>query len=94
MATKFSSCSLAVRYRMIHADGSASGGPMYYLERGLKLRWLAIVFALFAGVAHVPLAIKARKLYNPGLLVSLVLNIPGGAAVVCELMERVCAVQQ
>jgi len=51
MATKFSSCALAVRYRVIHPDGSASGGPMYYLERGLKLRWLAIIFALFAGVA-------------------------------------------
>jgi len=51
MATKFSSCALAVRYRVIHADGSASGGPMYYLERGLKLRWLGIIFALFAGVA-------------------------------------------
>ncbi len=51
MATKFSSCSLAVRYRVIHPDGSASGGPMYYLERGLGLRWLSVVFALFAGLA-------------------------------------------
>lgn len=51
MATKFSSCSLALRYRVIHADGSASGGPMYYLERGLGLKWLGILFALFAGVA-------------------------------------------
>jgi AGCS family alanine or glycine:cation symporter len=51
MATKFTCCSLALRYRVIHQDGSASGGPMYYLERGLKQRWLAIVFALFAGVA-------------------------------------------
>ncbi len=51
MATKFTSCSLALRYRVIHADGSASGGPMYYLERGLGLRWLGLFFALFAGVA-------------------------------------------
>jgi alanine or glycine:cation symporter, AGCS family len=51
MATKFSSCSLAVRYRVIGADGSASGGPMYYLQRGLGLRWLAVIFALFAGFA-------------------------------------------
>ncbi len=51
MATKFSSCSLAVRHRVIHADGSASGGPMYYLQRGLGLRWLAVIFALFAGLA-------------------------------------------
>ncbi|MCP4592359.1 MAG: sodium:alanine symporter family protein, partial [bacterium] len=51
MATKFSSCALAVRYRVIHPDGSASGGPMYYLEQGLKLRWVGIVFALMAGLA-------------------------------------------
>lgn len=51
MATKFSSCALALRYRVIHSDGSASGGPMYYLERGLGQRWLGVIFALFAGVA-------------------------------------------
>jgi AGCS family alanine or glycine:cation symporter len=51
MATKFTSCSLALRYRVIHADGSASGGPMYYLQRGLGARWLGVAFALFAGIA-------------------------------------------
>jgi AGCS family alanine or glycine:cation symporter len=51
MATKFTCCSLALRYRVIHPDGSASGGPMYYLERGLKRKWLGCVFALFAGLA-------------------------------------------
>jgi len=51
MATKFTCCSLALRFRVIHQDGSASGGPMYYLERGLQQRWLGITFALFAGVA-------------------------------------------
>jgi hypothetical protein len=35
-------------------------------------------FTFFAGVAHVALAIKARKFYNPGLLVSLFINIPIG----------------
>ena len=35
-------------------------------------------FSLFAGVAHVALSIKARTVYNPGLVVSLVLNIPIG----------------
>jgi AGCS family alanine or glycine:cation symporter len=51
MTTKFTCCSLALRYRVIHADGSASGGPMYYLERGLGLKWLGVLFAIFAGVA-------------------------------------------
>jgi len=35
-------------------------------------------FSLFAGVAHMALAIKAKKMYNPGLAVSLFLNIPVG----------------
>jgi len=35
-------------------------------------------FSFFAGIAHVALAIKAKKLYNPGLLVSLFVNIPVG----------------
>lgn len=51
MATKFTSCSLALKYRIIHPDGSASGGPMYYLEKGLNLKWLGVLFALFAGIA-------------------------------------------
>ena len=51
MATKFTSCSLALKYRKLHPDGSASGGPMYFLEKGLNLKWLGILFALFAGFA-------------------------------------------
>ncbi len=35
-------------------------------------------FSFFAGIAHIALAIKAKKLYNPGLIVSLFLNIPIG----------------
>ncbi|MDF7808405.1 sodium:alanine symporter family protein [Pontiellaceae bacterium B12219] len=44
MATKFTSCTLAVKYRVIHADGSASGGPMYYLKYGLKNKKLGAFF--------------------------------------------------
>jgi AGCS family alanine or glycine:cation symporter len=47
MALKFSEATLAMRYRVINADGSASGGPMYYIERGLGPAWkpLAVLFA-------------------------------------------------
>lgn len=51
MATKFTCCSLALKYRDIAPDGSAAGGPMYYLSKGLGQRWLGVLFALFAGVA-------------------------------------------
>lgn len=40
MSTKFAECTLGVMYRHRHDDGSISGGPMYYLERGLADRHL------------------------------------------------------
>ena len=36
MTTKFVECTLGVKYRQINADGSVSGGPMYYLRAGLE----------------------------------------------------------
>ena len=38
MSTKFAECTLGVRFRREHPDGSVSGGPMYYLEEGLRKR--------------------------------------------------------
>lgn len=51
MALKYGECLLSLKYRVIHEDGSISAGPMYYLERGLGQKWLAILFALFASIA-------------------------------------------
>ena len=52
MSSKLASCTLAVMYRTIHPDGRVSGGPMYYLEKGLATkgmaefgRTLAVMFA-------------------------------------------------
>ncbi len=45
-------------------------------------------FSFFAGVAHIALAIKAKKKYNPGMIVSLVLNIPVGAWIVYYLYSH------
>ncbi len=38
MTLKFAECTLGVKYRDVRADGTVAGGPMYYLERGLKSR--------------------------------------------------------
>lgn len=38
MSVKFTECTLGVKYRVRHADGSVSGGPMYYLRYGLANR--------------------------------------------------------
>ena len=46
MATKFVEVTLSHEYRVKAANGTMSGGPMYYMERGLNMRWLAIFFAI------------------------------------------------
>lgn len=51
LATKYSEGVLAVKYRVHNADGSYSGGPMYTLDRGLKVKWLAVLFAIFTVLA-------------------------------------------
>ena len=38
MASKFVECTLGVKYRQVNADGSVSGGPMYYMDKGLAER--------------------------------------------------------
>jgi len=45
---KYAECTLSMKYRIINPDGSASGGPMYYIEQGLGWKWLAVVFAIGA----------------------------------------------
>lgn len=35
MATKYAECLLAVKYRTVDANGNISGGPMYYIEKGM-----------------------------------------------------------
>lgn len=51
MATKYGEAVLAVKYRITDENGEMSGGPMYYLERGLGKKWLGVAFAVFAAVA-------------------------------------------
>jgi AGCS family alanine or glycine:cation symporter len=51
MATKYAEGLLAVKYRVKEADGTMSGGPMYYIANGLKMKWLAVCFAAFGMIA-------------------------------------------
>jgi len=51
MATKYAEAVLAVRFRVVNERGEMSGGPMYYLSRGLKQPWLGVLFSIFAAVA-------------------------------------------
>lgn len=53
MATKYAEAVLAVKFREKDDRGKYVGGPMYYIKNGLgeKWKWLAICFAMFAGIA-------------------------------------------
>ncbi|HCV16394.1 MAG TPA: sodium:alanine symporter family protein [Rikenellaceae bacterium] len=51
IATKYSEGLLAIKYRVKTADGTMLGGPMYALEKGLKMKWLAILFCIFTAIA-------------------------------------------
>lgn len=50
MALKYAECTLSMNFRTFDEKGNASGGPMYYIERGLgsKWKWMAVLFAFLA----------------------------------------------
>ena len=53
MASKFTECTLGVKYRNEYPDGTVSGGPMYYISKGFKERgmpggkFMAVLFSIF-----------------------------------------------
>ena len=51
MSTKYAEGLLAVKYRVKGSNGRMYGGPMYALERGLGMKWLAVLFAVFTALA-------------------------------------------
>ena len=51
MATKFTECTLSLKFRSVAPDGEVAGGPMYTLLHGLNMRRTAAAFAIFALVA-------------------------------------------
>ena len=48
MTTKFVEVTLSHKYREFAADGTASGGPMYYMKNKLNMKWMAALFAVAA----------------------------------------------
>ncbi|HEX8310064.1 MAG TPA: sodium:alanine symporter family protein [Chthoniobacteraceae bacterium] len=51
IATKYGEAVLAVKYRVVTPTGQMAGGPMYALERGLNMKWLGVIFAIFTAIA-------------------------------------------
>lgn len=52
MAIKYTEVTLAQQYRIKNEDGTVSGGPMYYIEKGLgpNWKWLAVAFSISAAI--------------------------------------------
>ncbi|MDD4564703.1 MAG: alanine/glycine:cation symporter family protein [Eubacteriales bacterium] len=50
IATKYAEAMVAVKYRVKTSDGTMLGGAMYALERGLNMKWLGVLFALFTAL--------------------------------------------
>lgn len=53
MAVKYAESLLAVSFRISDERGEMSGGPMYYIEKGLGWKWMATAFAIFASIAAI-----------------------------------------
>ena len=51
MTTKFVEVTISHKYRIKDENGQIAGGPMYYMERGLHMKWLAIAFAAFTVIS-------------------------------------------
>lgn len=51
MVTKYSEIVLSIKHREKNEEGAWVGGPMYYIQKGLNCKWLALLFAIFAMIA-------------------------------------------
>lgn len=51
MSTKYAEAILAIKFREVDSNGQMCGGPMYYLEKGLKSKFLGVLFAVLAAGA-------------------------------------------
>ena len=104
MSTKYAEALLAVKYRVQASDGHTYGGPMYVLERGLHMKWLAILFAVFTALASFgigctvqanSIALLARETFGvPTWAVGLVVSVLTASVILggVKAISRVCMV--
>ncbi|ASO23047.1 AGCS family alanine or glycine:cation symporter [Actinoalloteichus hoggarensis] len=86
MCTKFVECTLGVKYREIHADGTVSGGPMYYLRKGMAERFpngvgraAGKVMAVGASVFLLFFALAGGNMFQANQTFAQVQSVTGGA---------------
>ena len=85
MSTKFVECTLGVKYRLVKADGTVSGGPMYYLSRGIaenypSLKGFGVLLATVFAVCTMLGAIGAGSMFQANQAYAQFLAITGGDA--------------
>lgn len=66
MATSFAESTLAQLYKTRDDDGNYRGGPAYYMEKGLGMRWMGVLFSIFLIIAFglVFNAVQANSIAN------------------------------
>lgn len=80
MSTKFTECGLGVKYRQIAGDGEVSGGPMYYISRGLADRnWprLGKILAAFFAFCCIGGAIGGGNMFQSNQSYQMFLRVAG-----------------
>ena len=81
MSLKFAECTLGVKYRNEYPDGSVSGGPMYYLSKGLaekNMAGLGKVLAVFFAVCCIAGALGGGNMFQANQSFQQIVNITGG----------------
>lgn len=78
MASKFVECTLGVKYRDVGPDGTIFGGPMYYLNKGLKNKTLGKVLAGAFAVMCIGGSFGGGNMFQVNQAVQLFENMTGG----------------
>ncbi len=81
MATKMAECTLGVKYRKTHPDGSVSGGPMYYLRDALAERGLATlgkVLATLFAICMIGGALGGGNMFQSNQATAQIITVTGG----------------
>ena len=85
MATKFAEVTLGVKYRDVREDGSVGGGAMYYLAKGLKQKWLGVLFSILV----IPYAFVISAVVDTN---TIALAVENEFAVICQTYRSPVAV--
>lgn len=103
MVTKYCEIVLSLKYREKNSNGEWVGGPMYYIKNGLGLKWLAVLFAIFAMLAclgtgnatqsnSIAVALESTLNVNP-YITGIILTVIS-AAVILGGMRRIASVNE